>query len=118
VGVQIPEIIGYRAGMTSVYYAVTATLPDEATADEYVAWLEDGHVDAVIKGGAHSGMIVRLAPDPPGSRPQVMTQYIFPTRPVFDRYVAVHAPKLREEGASKFGPDRGVSMSRRVGEVV
>lgn len=104
--------------MTSVYYAVTATLPDEATARAYVAWLEDGHVDAVIKGGAHSGMIVRLEPESPGARPQVMTQYIFPTRAVFDRYVAVFAPKLREEGVAKFGPDRGVSMSRRIGEVV
>lgn len=103
--------------MSSVYYAVTATLPDEATAARYVHWLEDGHVDAVIKGGAHSAMIVRLEVEA-GEKPQVMTQYVFATRENYDRYVAQVAPGLRAEGVKLFGPQTGVVMTRRVGKVV
>lgn len=98
-------------------YQVTATLPDARTAAEYVAWLEDGHVDQVVtRGGAHSAMIVRLD-DAPGARPRVMTQYVFSTRALFDRYVQDFAPALRADGVRRFG-DRGVAFERVVGEVV
>jgi hypothetical protein len=102
--------------MAAIAYSVIATLPDARTADEYVAWLEDGHVDAVVRGGAHSAMIVRIQ-DP--SHPiQVETRYIFSTRDAFDRYVREAAPGLRADGLRLFGPGRGVSMERRVGIVV
>lgn len=112
----------YRQGMTRILYAVIATLPSEDVAREYLAWLEDGHVDKVIEGGAHSAMIVRLARRaddglPPDAR-QVMTEYIFATRELFDRYEQVFAPPLREDGRNRFGTSRGVSMSRMIGEVV
>ena len=105
---------------TRLCYAVIATLPNAQLADEYVAWLEDGHVDAVVKGGAHSAMIVRLhaaeglGVTSVGTR-RVMTQYIFATREVFDQYVARHAPALRAE---RFGPERGVSFERLLGDIV
>lgn len=108
--------------MARIFYAVTATLPDEATAREYVAWLEDGHVDQVVDGGAHSAMIVRLDPpdprDSPDMRPRVETHYVFSTRSDFDRYVERSAPALRAEGLKKFPPDRGVVFSRRTGTIV
>lgn len=108
--------------MSSTCYAVIATLPDETIAQEYIQWLEDGHVDQVIDHGAHSGMIVRLERnpeegDPPGSV-RVMTQYIFSTRQVFDHYVQSAAPALRAEGLARFGPSRGVRMQRLVGTVL
>lgn len=102
-----------------ICYQVVATLPDEATAREYVAWLEDGHVDQVVAAGAHSAMIVRLDADGVnGAKPRVMTQYVFSTREVFERYVAVHAPALRADGLKRFGPERGVSFQRLQGVVV
>ncbi len=103
--------------MTRICYVVVATLPSRAVADEYIAWLKDGHVDQVIQGGAHAGMIVRLEPDAAGT-PRVMTQYVFPTREVFDHYVAQHAPSLRVDGLRRFGPERGVKMERMIGEIV
>lgn len=108
--------------MAKILYAVTATLPSPAIAAEYLAWLEDGHVDQVIGCGAHSAMIVRLertAEDglPPDAR-QVMTQYVFATRQLYDRYVEHDAPKLRADGVKRFGPERGVRMERRLGEIV
>lgn len=108
--------------MTRICYMVVATLPSRQIADEYVTWLEDGHVDAVIDAGAHSAMIVRLEREPgdslPGEAAQVMTQYVFSTSEVFERYVATHAPNLRAEGLKLFGADRGVTMKRSIGRIV
>ncbi|TVQ31080.1 MAG: DUF4286 family protein [Phycisphaeraceae bacterium] len=106
---------GTLVGMSSrIFYAVTATLPDEATLCEYIAWLEGGHVEAVIKGGAHSVMIVRLEGEPV----RIETQYIFSTRERFEQYEQKHAPALRADGMQRFGSGRGVSFERRVGEIV
>lgn len=108
--------------MSKVHYSVITTLPNQAIANEYVAWLEGGHVDAVIKGGAHTGMIVRLERsqgDGLGDESvQIMTQYVFSTRQQYDNYVAVHAPALRADGLAKFGPERGVRMQRLLGEIL
>jgi hypothetical protein len=103
--------------MKRICYMVTATLPDEATLAEYLAFLEDGHVDAVVSHGAHSAMIVRL--EPIAVAPfRVMTQYIFPTRELFDRYLEHFAPALRADGLRRFPPERGVRFERAVGEIV
>lgn len=111
-----------RFRMTRICYSVVATLPNQKVADEYVTWLEDGHVDAVIDAGAHSAMIVRMEREPgdglPADARQVMTQYVFSTRETFDRYVATAAPILRAEGMKLFGPDRGVTMKRSIGRIV
>ena len=102
---------------TRICYTVTATLPDEATTRSYIRWLEDGHVDAVIDGGAHSAMIVRLDRDPESDPWRVQTVYVFPTRQAFDGYVRHTAPALREEGVKRFGSVAGVSFSRTIGEI-
>jgi hypothetical protein len=96
---------------------VIATLPTQAVADEYVAWLEDGHVDQVINHGAHAAMIVRLEDGGEGPSRRVMTHYVFSTREIFDRYVQHHAPALRADGLKRFSPERGVKMERLVGEI-
>lgn len=105
-----------------IWYAVLATLPSPAVADEYVKWLEDGHLDQVLNGGAHSAMIVRLersASDGLSAESrQVMTQYIFSTRELFDRYVEHYAPALRADGLRRFGPERGVRMERLLGDIM
>jgi hypothetical protein len=107
--------------MAKVWYAVIATLPSPEIADEYVHWLEDGHVDAVLNAGAHSAMIIRFDRLPgdtlPDAARQVMTQYVFATRELFDRYVEHHAPALRADGLKLFGPERGIKMERRLGEI-
>ncbi len=97
-----------------ILYSVTATLPDEPTAVEYIAWLEDGHVDQVVEAGAHSGMIIRIE----GAPIRVRTQYVFSTRETFDRYVERDAPGLRADGLKRFPPERGITFSRDIGEIV
>lgn len=101
--------------MTAIGYTITATLPDQRTAAEYLAWL-NGHVDQVVAHGAESASIVRIVePDAPI---QVEARYTFADRAAFDRYLAAGAPALRAEGLARFPPARGIRFDRRVGEVV
>lgn len=99
--------------MPAVYYAVTATLPDLATRDEFVHWLRTGHVQDVLRGGAVRAEIIVL--DPEADRLAVKAVYAFPDRTTFERYVAEHAPRLRAEGVAKFGSRPGVSFIRELG---
>jgi hypothetical protein len=102
--------------MKAIAYTVIATLPDCRTAEEYLAWLADGHMDQVIQHGADSAMIVKITePEVPI---QVESRYTFPNRQAFDRYVATGAPLLRAEGTKRFPAERGVRFERRLGEVV
>jgi hypothetical protein len=105
--------------MAELFYAVVATLPDEATAREYEAWLAGGHLQAVIDAGATESMSVRVDPDDEGDAGPIVvaTQYVFPSREAFEAYERDHAPALREDGRRRFG-DRGVRFERRTGEVV
>jgi hypothetical protein len=98
------------------FYAVTATLPDDATASEYLAWLRHGHTQQVVAAGASSARIVRLDGGA-GDRTRIETQYVFPDRAAFDRYVATAAPALRAEGLARFPASRGIAMERRSGEI-
>ncbi len=102
--------------MSALAYSVIATLPDEPTASRYVRWLEGGHVDGVVEGGAKSAMIVRITD--PADPIRVETRYIFANREVFETYERDHAPALRAEGLELFGPDSGVTFERRVGSVI
>ncbi len=108
-----------RSGGDTLVYWVTATIPDAEVAAEYVAWLEAGHLADVIRGGAMSAELVILdAEDPGDSRIRVVSRYVFSDRSAFAEYERVHAPRLRAQGVSKFGPSRGaraVQFSRCVG---
>jgi hypothetical protein len=102
--------------MTAIAYAVTASLPDEATRDRYIAWLRSGHLDEVIKAGAEAAVIVIV--EEPSTPPQVQTRYTFRTRDAYERYIAHHAPGLRAEGLKLFPPTSGVSFSRTMGRIL
>lgn len=102
--------------MSAIAYTVAAVFPSRDLALEYVAWLEDGHIDEVIQGGAHSAMIVRITE--PEIPIRVEVRYIFSNRGVFDTYLAQHAPALRAQGLKRFPPERGIRFERTLGDVV
>lgn len=104
--------------MARIAYTVIATFPDQRTMDEYIAWLEDGHIDQVLERGGHSAMIVRLDRAQAKDPIRCEVRYLFSTRENFDRYVEHHAPALRADGLKRFPPDRGIRFERTVGEVV
>ena len=97
-----------------VSYVVTATLPSETLALEYVAWLLGGHTRQVVAGGASRAEVVHLTD--PASPPRVQARYVFPSRAALDRYLSEFAPALGAEGIARWG-DR-VSFVREVGEIV
>lgn len=102
--------------MAAISYTVIATLPDTSTLTEYVSWLQQGHVAAVMAGGATRGQIVKIEqpPDPL----LVEVRYEFPDRQRFETYLQTDAPGLRADGLEKFPPERGVKFERRVGTVL
>jgi len=102
---------------SAVRYMVTANVgTDSKLRDEYLAWLKDGHVQAVVDGGATSAEVILLDGDGASEGFRIVSSYLFPNRAAYDKYVATVAPKLREEGKALFGT-RDVSFSRMLGEI-
>jgi hypothetical protein len=91
-------------------YIVVATLPPELV-DTYVAWLADGHVQAVVEGGATYAWVTRLDDH------RVESRYHFSDQAAYDRYDQVTAPALRADGIERFG-GRGVVFERAFGHCV
>lgn len=91
-------------------------MPDEDTRDAYLEWIQGGHLDQVIQGGAGSARLVQI--DEPERPLEVSAVYTFPGRAAFDAYIREHAPRLRAEGLSRFGPTSGVTFRRQVGTIL
>jgi hypothetical protein len=101
--------------MAAVAYTVAATFADAAVAQEWLRWLEGGHLADVLGGGAIDAEVVEL--DAPGGR-SFEVRYHFPSPVAFAGYERDHAPRLRAEGLKLFPPERGVSYRRAVGTVI
>ncbi len=100
-----------------LHYSVLATMPTQALRDAFVEWLSSGHIEDVVQGGAESGEVIVLDRTSDETEPfRVLTRYVFPSRQQFDRYVLLHAPRLRAEGIAKFG--QSVTFERQVGDIV
>ena len=93
-------------------YSVTATFTDRATADEWLKWLNSGHIaECLAAGGALDAETVAV--DGPMLTYEV--RYRYPSRHAFEIYERDHAPRLRAEGLRLFPAERGVAYSRRTG---
>lgn len=102
--------------MRPICYIVCATLPGDDVAREYVEWLVNGHVQAVMAGGACEARVVRL--DSEAGTTRIESAYLFPDRASFETYLSDHAPELRAQGLARFGSTPGVAFERRVGTVL
>lgn len=100
--------------MAEIAYTVAVTLPDEATVQEWLRWLREGHIAEVLAGGASAAEIVAL--DGPGRAFEV--RYHFASRAAFERYEQQFAPRLRAEGLQRFPTERGITYRRSVGIVL
>lgn len=99
--------------MSRVAYTVAVTFEDGAMAEKWLNWLAEGHIDAVLAGGATDAEVIAL--DGPGRAFEV--RYHFASRQAFDEYEQRHAPALRAEGLKLFPTERGVTYRRSVGVV-
>ena len=90
---------------------------DASLRDEYIAWLQE-HVREMLALPGFTGaeILVPVDPLPPSGRSIVCVQYRLRDRAAWGRYLAEHAPRVREAGRSRFG-DR-VLASRRLLESV
>ncbi len=108
-GYQPPTMAGHSPG--EIAYTVAVTFADAGLVEPWLRWLRDGHLAAVLAGGANRGEVVALD----GPAPAFEVRYRFPSREVFERYEREHAPGLRAEGLRLFPADKGVSYRRSVG---
>lgn len=92
-------------------YTVTAKFEDVNVCDEYRAWLEGGHLQHVIDGGAREATLLQVTPT------QLEMRYLFADEAAFRAYEAGPAGPLRAEGLARFPASRGVVMSRASGLV-
>lgn len=96
--------------MSELVYEVRSRFVSPEVRARYLAWLEDGHVRAVVDGGALDGEI-RQEQD--GT---IVTRYRFASRAAFAAYEAGPAVPLRAEGKRLF--EGGVAMERSTTEVL
>ncbi|MEW6434071.1 MAG: DUF4286 family protein [Myxococcota bacterium] len=98
-------------------YTVVGDFDDATVAGEWVDWLRNGHLQAVLDGGAQAAELVRL--EPTAAAPlRFEVRYRFADLSAFQRYEQHHAPALRADGLARFPPSRGVRLSRVLGEVL
>lgn len=86
-----------------IVYEVELTV-DAQIAREYRRWL-DGHVRDMLALPGFTGaeILERIDPAPPANRIVLVAQYRLADRAAFDRYLAEHAPRMREDGLRRFG---------------
>ncbi|MFO1507649.1 MAG: DUF4286 family protein [Lysobacterales bacterium] len=86
-----------------IVYEVELTI-DVQIAQEYRRWL-DRHVRDMLALPGFTGAELweRIDPPPPAERVVLVAQYRLADRISFDRYLAEHAPRMREEGLRRFG---------------
>jgi hypothetical protein len=92
-------------------YPVRIEAPSEAVRSEVLGWLEDDHAGDVVRAGALGAEITLLDDG------VIECRFRFASREAFEAYEAGPAVALREDGRARFGPERGVRMSRTFGEL-
>lgn len=95
-----------------IVYAVELEM-DAALSDEYTAWL-NGHVREMLALPGFEGaeILTCLEPPTPAGRCVFIVHYRLGDLAAWERYLADHAPRMREAGLARFG-DR-VRASRQV----
>ncbi len=96
-----------------IVYEVRASC-EPAIADDYRAWL-DGHITEILAIPGFIGAEL-LAEDSDDGRRVWTVRYHLADRAALEAYLRDHAPRLRADGAARFG-DR-FRATRRVSELV
>lgn len=97
-------------------YTVIALFGDRGTADEWVAWMRDDHAEKVLAAGALDVEVVQLDGEP--GEIVYEARYHFTDEAAFRRYEAEEAPRLRQEGRTRFPPAMNVMFKRTRGNVL
>jgi hypothetical protein len=95
-----------------VIYTVAVEFSDPQVGDEWLAWLRRKHLRDVLDAGALRATAMQV------DRQHYEIHFRFKNRAAYDRYIADHAPRLREESGREFPLERGLKYSRHVADVV
>ena len=97
-------------------YNVTIKVED-SIATEWLSWLQEVHIPEVLSTGCFiSARVLRLLEVDDSEGPTYAVQYTAESKSLYNRYISIHAPEMRERGFSKWG-DRYIAF-RSVMEVV
>jgi hypothetical protein len=103
--------------MPAILYTVRATCPSVQVRGRFLSWLSPNHLLQVKGGGATAARVVLPERAHETAPAVVETQYVFPSRKVFDTYIRDHAPALRSDALKHFPPESGVTWERQVAEL-
>lgn len=94
----------HKRGMADIsppaWYSVYATLPDAASVQPYMNWLESEHMPDVLRLGQAMRAEIHLVEV--DGKSMVEGRYEFPNHAALEHYVQVHAPALRAEAIRLF----------------
>lgn len=99
-------------------YTVTVTFtgPQQAGLSlDWLEWMRSSHLADVCAAGARQAILVQRDDTP---HPTFEARYLFESRGSFDRYLDLHAPRLRREGLEKFPVENGIQYARSTGTVL
>lgn len=103
--------------MPTILYTVRASCPSKHIRGRFLAWLAPDHLLQVRAGGATAARVVLPDRENDTAPAVVETQYVFPSRKIFDTYLRDHAPALRADALKHFPPESGVTLLRQVAEI-
>ncbi len=84
-------------------YNVTVKV-DAAIADAWLQWMKTEHIPAIMQTGCFSTYkLVRLLEIDDAEGPTYATQYRAESKADYNRYLAIHAPRLRQASMDKWG---------------
>ena len=103
-----------------IRYNVIATLANSNVLDEYLSWLAEGHIQAVVDAGGLSGEYNVLRNDEPTETTiRVASVYLFPNLEALSEYQNGVAITLRQEGIKLFvETNKVIKFDRYVGTIV
>jgi len=106
--------------MNKIAYTVICAITDKQKAAAWLKWLQDGHIQDVIAGGATQATIVQIdnTDNKDDTKTTYEVRYTFSDRATYDAYICDHAPRLRDDGLKRFPPESGFSYNRTVGEII
>ena len=82
-------------------YNVTLIL-EESAADEWLQWMQETHIPAVMATGMFVSNRLLKVLDSPNEGVTYCTQYVAETQENYDQYQQIYAPALQADSNAKF----------------
>lgn len=105
--------------MTQIAYTVFCTIRYKTMEQDWLDWMQNGHIAEVIQCGASGAELIRHDPETEGQSSMTYEiRYKFDSRGKFEEYLEQHAPRLRRDGYERFPVEDGFQYRRTVGEII